>query len=194
VAAQRRATTSGRPYDHYCVHPWLQTGVFVKLESRDKKTLIVGSIAALIIVLYAFVVSPLTSDLARKREIIPKKERDLAEMRVLKDQYHEMRQRLQQAQATAAKRGPLLTEIENLSKRANLGGKMVSLKPLAGVQTEAFKESIVEIKLDNITLYDIVNYVYLLEKDGLRIKKLNFKPRYDNPKLLNSTILVSSAE
>jgi len=166
----------------------------VKLESRDKKTLIVGSIAALIIVLYAFVVSPLTSDLARKREIIPKKERDLAEMRVLKDQYHEMRQRLQQAQATAAKRGPLLTEIENLSKRANLGGKMVSLKPLAGVQTEAFKESIVEIKLDNITLYDIVNYVYLLEKDGLRIKKLNFKPRYDNPKLLNSTILVSSAE
>jgi len=166
----------------------------VKLEARDKKTLIIGSIAALIIVLYAFVVSPLTSDLARKRELIPKKERDLVEMRVLKDQYHEMQQRLQQAQATAAKRGPLLTEIENLTKRANLNSKMVSLKPQAGVQSAAFKESIVEIRLDNITLYDIVNYVYLLEKDGLRIKKLNFKPRYDNPKLLNSTILVSSAE
>ena len=166
----------------------------MKLEARDKKTLIIGSIAALIIVLYAFVVSPLTSDLARKRELIPKKERDLVEMRVLKDQYHEMQQRLQQAQATAAKRGPLLTEIENLTKRANLNSKMVSLKPQAGVQSAAFKESIVEIRLDNITLYDIVNYVYLLEKDGLRIKKLNFKPRYDNPKLLNSTILVSSAE
>jgi type II secretory pathway component PulM len=165
----------------------------VKLEPRDKKTLIVGAIAALIIVLYAFVVSPLTSDLARKRELIPKKERDLVEMRVLKDQYLEMNQRLQQAQAAAAKRGPLLTEIENLTKRANLNSKMVSLKPQTGVQTEAFKESIVEIRLDNITLYDIVNYVFLLEKDGLRIKKLNFKPRYDNPKLLNSTILVSSA-
>jgi hypothetical protein len=165
----------------------------VKLEPRDKKTLIVGAIAALIIVLYTFVVSPLTSDLTRKRELIPKKERDLVEMRVLKDQYLEMNQRLQQAQAAAAKRGPLLTEIENLTKRANLNSKMVSLKPQAGVQTTAFKESIVEIRLDNITLYDIVNYVYLLEKDGLRIKKLNFKPRYDNPKLLNSTILVSSA-
>ena len=165
----------------------------MKLEPKDKKTLIVGAIAALIIVLYAFVVSPLTSDLTRKRELIPKKERDLVEMRVLKDQYLEMNQRLQQAQAAAAKRGPLLTEIENLTKRANLNSKMVSLKPQTGVQTEAFKESIVEIRLDNITLYDIVNYVYLLEKDGLRIKKLNFKPRYDNPKLLNSTILVSSA-
>ena len=165
----------------------------MKLEPKDKKTLIVGGIAALIIVLYAFVVSPLTSDLTRKRELIPQKERDLVEMRVLKDQYLEMNQRLQQAQAAAAKRGPLLTEIENLTKRANLNSKMVSLKPQAGVQTESFKESIVEIRLDNITLYDIVNYVFLLEKDGLRIKKLNFKPRYDNPKLLNSTILVSSA-
>jgi type II secretory pathway component PulM len=166
----------------------------VKLEPKDKKTLIVGAIAALIIVLYAFVVSPLTSELTRKRDLIPKKERDLVEIRELKDQYLEMKQRLQQAQDTAAKRGPLLTEIENLTKRANLNSKMVSLKPQAGVQTEAFKESIVEIRLDNITLYDIVNYVYLLEKDGLRIKKLSFKPRYENPKLLNSTILVSSAE
>lgn len=165
----------------------------MKLEARDKKALLIGGVGAAIIVLYAFVVSPLTSDLARKRELLPKKERDLVEMRALKDQYLDMQQRLQQAQAAATKRGPLLTEIENLTKRANLSGKMVSLKPQAGVQTEAFKESIVEIKLDSITLYDIVNYVYLLEKDGLRIKKLNFKPRYDNPKLLNATVLVSSA-
>ena len=165
----------------------------MKLEPRDKKTLIFGGIAAAIILLYVFVVSPLTSDLSRKRELIPKKERDLVEMRVLKDQYLEMQQRLQQAQATAAKRGPLLTEIENLTKRANLSGKMVSLKPQAGVQTEEFKESIVEIKLDNVILYDIVNYIYQLEQDGLRIKKLNFKPRFDNPKVLNATILVSSA-
>jgi type II secretory pathway component PulM len=165
----------------------------MKLESRDKKVLIIGGIAAAAILLYAFVLSPITSDLSRKKELIPKRERELAEMRVLKEQYLEMQQRLQQAQAAAVKRGPLLTEIENITKRANLSSKIVSLKPQSGIQTEAFKESIVEIRLDNITLYDIVNYVFLLEKDALRIKKLYFKPRYDNPKLLNSTILVSSA-
>lgn len=165
----------------------------MKLEPRDKKTLIIGGIAAAVIVLYAFVWSPLSSDLSRKRELIPKKERDLREMHVLKEQYLEIQKRLQKAQAIAAKRGPLLTEIETITKRANLSNKMVSLKPKTGVQTESFKESIVEIKLDKITLYDIVNYVYLLEKDSLRIRKLKFKPRYDDPKLLNSTILVSSA-
>ena len=165
----------------------------MKLESRDKKVLIIGGAAVAVILLYVFALSPLMADLSHKRELIPKKARDLAEMRVLKDQYLEMQQRLKQAQAVAVARGPLLTVIENLTKRANLSSKIVSLKPQAGVQTEAFKESIVEIRLENITLYDIINYVFMLEKEQLRIKKLYFKPRFDNPKLLNATILVSSA-
>ncbi len=165
----------------------------MKLESRDMKVLIFGGAAAVVILLYAFVWSPLTADLSRKRDLIPRKERDLVDMRTMRDQYGELQKRLQQAQADAVRRGPLLTEIENVTKRANLSSKIVSLKPQAGAQTDTFKESIVEIKLENITLYDVVNYVYLLEKDTLRIKKLYFKPRYDNPKLLNSTILVSSA-
>lgn len=165
----------------------------MKLESRDIKVLVYGGVAAAVILLYAFVWSPLTSDLSRKRDLIPRKEQDLADMRAMRDQYGELQKRLQQAQADAVKRGPLLTEIENVTKRANLSGKIVSLKPQADAQSDTFKESTVEIKLENITLYDVVTYVYLLEKDTLRIKKLYFKPRYDNPKLLNSTILVSSA-
>ncbi len=165
----------------------------MKLEERDKKFLIIGGIAAVVILLYTLVLSPLYADLSRKRDAIPKKEHDLAEMRVLKNEYLEMQQRLQQLQAMAAKRGPLLTEIENITKRANLSSKIVSLKPQAGVQAANFKESIVEVRLENITLYDIVNYVNQLEKATLRIRKLYFKPRFDNPKLLNATILVSSA-
>ncbi len=164
----------------------------MKLDERDKKFLLFGGPVALVL-LCAILLSPLYAELNRKRELIPRKQKDLAEIRVLKDQYLDMQRRLQQLQAAAAQRGPLLTEIENITKRANLSGKIVSLKPQAGVQTETFKESIVEIKLENITLYDIVNYVNMIERATLRIRKLYFKPRFDNPKLLNATILVSSA-
>ena len=165
----------------------------MKLEERDKKVLIFGGVAAVVIVLYAFVLSPLMADLSRKRDLIPIREKDLVEIKALRTEYTEIQKQLQQAQAEASRRGPILTEIENITKRANLSSKIVSLKPQAGAQTEGFKESIVEIKLENITLYDIVNYIYLLERDTLRIRKLQFKPRYDNPKLINATILVSSA-
>ena len=165
----------------------------MKLEPRDKKTVMIGGGIAALILLYSLVLSPLTEDLSRKRDLIPKKEKDLAEMRVLQKRYREMQQHLQEAQAAAAKRGPLLTEMENLTRRANLSGKIVSLKPQAGAQGAGFKESVVEVRLDNITLYDVVNYVYLLEKATFRIRKLTFKPRFDNPKALNATLVVASA-
>lgn len=165
----------------------------MKLEPREKKVLGVGAAVAVALLLYAFVLSPFLDDLARKRSLIPKKERDLVEMEKLRDEYHDIQKQLQQAQAAAAKRGPILTEIENISKRSNMTGKIVSLKPQAGTQTQGFSESIVEVKMDNVTLYDVVNYIYLLERSTLRVRKLAFKPRYDNPKLLNATLLVSSA-
>lgn len=164
-----------------------------QLEPREKKTLLIGGITAAVIVAYVFVYAPLSEDLTRKRNAIPQRERDLAEMRLLREDYLEMQTRLQEAQAAAGRRGPLLTEIENITKRANLAGKIVSLKPQTGAQAGGVQESVVEVRLDNVTLYDIVNYTYLLERATLRVKKLAFKPRFDNPKLLNLTVLVASA-
>jgi type II secretory pathway component PulM len=165
----------------------------MKLEPRDKKTLIFGGVAAAIILLYTLVLSPFLGDLSQKRDLIPKKEKDLAEIKKLRDEYHSIQVQLQAAQAAAAKRGPLLTDIENITKRANLASKIVSEKPQPGTKTGGFTESVVEIRLDGITLYDVVNYIHLLEAQTLRVRKLAFKPRYDNPKLLNATIVVSSA-
>lgn len=170
------------------------TGISMKLDTREKKIVIFGGAAAAVILLYLLVLAPISKDLGRKRDSIPKKEQQLVEMRRQREQYLELKQRLQQVQAAAAKRGPILTEIENITRRANLSSKIVSLKPQAGVEAEGFKENVVQIRLKNVSLYDIVNYVYRLEKATLRIRKLYFKPRFDNPKLLNSTILVSSAE
>jgi type II secretory pathway component PulM len=165
----------------------------MKLESRDKRALFIGGPVAAAILLYLFVLSPLLDDLARKRDLVPRKEQDLAEMRKMSEEYRELQKQLQAAQDAAAKRGPLLTEIENITRRANLNSKIVSLKPQSGTRSDTFTESIVEVRLDNIALYDVVNYVHLLEQATLRVRKLQFKPRYDNPKLLNATFLVSSA-
>lgn len=165
----------------------------MNLEPKDKRILVIGGVAAAAILFYAFALEPFSTEVARKRAAIPRKERELAEMRGLQKQYQEMQGQLAEAQAAAARRGPLLTEIENITKRSNLGGKIVSLKPQTGAQAAGYTESLVEIRLDNITLYDVINYVYALEKAALRIKKLAFKPRFDNPKLLNATVLVASA-
>lgn len=164
-----------------------------QLEPREKKALIIGGVASALILLFVFVFAPLHEDYTRKKQRIPRLERDLEEMRLLRVQYLEMQRRLQEAQTAAAGRPPLLTEIENITRRANLSSKVVSLKPQPGMRAAGFAENIVEIRMENVAVYDIVNFVLLLEKAHLCIKKLWFKQRFDNPKLLNSTILISSA-
>lgn len=168
-------------------------GFPLNIEERDKKVLLYGGIAVALILLYALVLAPITADISRKRDLIPKKEKDLAEMKAMQAQYLDLQNKLKELQALAARRGPLLTDIENFTKQANLSSKIVSLKPQTGVQAEGFKETVVEVRLESITLYDMVNYIYLLEKNTLRIRKLQFKPRYEDQKLLNATLLVSSA-
>lgn len=163
-----------------------------QLEPREKRTLIIGGITALCILLYSFVFAPLYDDYAKKKERIPRMENDLKTMRALSEQYADMKKRLEEVQSVSSRRGPILTEIENMTRRANLTGKVASIKPQPGSGTAGLKEDIVEIRLENVSLYDIVNFVYLLEKAHLRIKKLYFKQRFDNPALINSTVIISS--
>lgn len=168
-------------------------GYLKQLEPREKRAIIIGGVASALILIFVFVFTPIHDDYTRKQQRIPKMERDLEEMRLLRGQYIEIQKWLQEAQKAAADRPPLLTDIENITRRANLSGKIASLKPQQGVQTAGFTENIVEIRMENVALYDIVNFVFLLEKEHFRIRKLWFKQRFDNPKLLNSTILISSA-
>ena len=57
----------------------------MKLESRDKKTLMIGGAVAAVILLYSVVYHPLAEGLSRKRNQIPRKEEQLADiLKILK--------------------------------------------------------------------------------------------------------------
>jgi general secretion pathway protein M len=61
---------------------------------------------------------------------------------------------------------------------------------------EGYKETTVEIRIENVTLYELVNYLTMAEnsQQPMRIKRLNIKTRYDNPKKLDSTVVITSLE
>jgi len=73
----------------------------VKLEPRDKKTLIIGGSIAAVIVLYAFVLSPFLSTCPASATD-PKRERELVEMKKLRDEYREIQKQLLVAQEAAS--------------------------------------------------------------------------------------------
>jgi hypothetical protein len=70
------------------------------------------------------------------------------------------------------------------------------MKPRSSAVGEQYKESSVEVKLENVNTQQLVNYLFRIENSEafLRIKRLHLKKRHDNPKYLDATFLVSSYE
>jgi type II secretory pathway component PulM len=170
----------------------------MKIEKKEKRILIIGGIIAAMLLSYEFIISPILERVNKHEAMIGKKEKELSEIKGLKEEYFSLRQKLKEIDAKArSKSGSALTELENIALRANIRKSISSMKPqISPSSSEGYKETTIEIKIENVTLYELVSYLNIVENSSLpmRIKKLNIKIRYENPKRLDSTVVISSLE
>jgi general secretion pathway protein M len=68
------------------------------------------------------------------------------------------------------------------------------MKPTVSTPSEVYNEESVEVKMEGVTLEQLVRYLYQIETSPqlLKIKKLDIKPRYDNRQILTATFRVSA--
>jgi general secretion pathway protein M len=90
----------------------------------------------------------------------------------------------------------LLSFLEDLANQQNIRENIGSFKPKTIPLNDLYNESSVEVLIDNITVWQLIQYVYKIENSGhlLKIKGLRIKTRYDNPDLLSVTFRVSTYE
>ena len=60
--------------------------------------------------------------------------------------------------------------------------------------SEMYKEESIEVKMDGVTLEQLVRYLYQIENSPqlLKIKKLDIRPHLNNRQLLTTTFRVSA--
>ncbi len=170
----------------------------MKIEKKEKRIIIIAGTIAALLLSYEFIVSPFLEKIDRHGAAIGKKEKELASIKGLKEEYLSLSQKKKELDAKAkAKTGSALTELENIALRTNIKKNISSIKPqLSQSAPEGYKETTVEIRIENVTLYELVNYLTMAEnsQQPMRIKRLNIKTRYDNPKKLDSTVVITSLE
>ena len=88
----------------------------------------------------------------------------------------------------------MLSFIEDLAKKENIREKIGSVKPKKIPLGEDYEENLVEIKMDDITLTNLVDFIYKIENSGhlLKVKRIRIKTRYDNRDLLSVTMQVTT--
>jgi general secretion pathway protein M len=163
------------------------------LTRREKLSILAGTSAVVIFIVVQFCVVPLLNGKAKMRRSIQTNERMLKEIIELRTDYCSFKDSADTVGAALMQRNKnftLFSFLERQAGRAGVKANIAYMKPSTATEAGPFKESIVEMKLEDITLKQIIDYLYFIEspKDLVRIKRISIKQSKNNRQSL--TVLI----
>jgi type II secretory pathway component PulM len=176
---------------------WRQTFSFYqRLSSRERTLVGVAGGALLVILLYTLVWDPL----AQGRELLTRhialREHDLSQMEQMRETYLELLRQYEASQAVLDRvdeKFSLFPHIEATVSQVVGRDHIISMNPQNKVIADAYRQESVELKLSSISLEQLVNMLYQIEKGPhpLRVTRLQVKKRIREPHSFDITATVS---
>jgi general secretion pathway protein M len=169
----------------------------MKLGGREKLLVIAGGVAVALLLFYRLGLSPALERLHTLDRLVANKERDLHQIRTLRETYLAQKTLMEDVDRTLAQRGQdfaIFSFLEDLASKAGFKDNIIYMKPALTTPGELFRESSVEMRLEGITLQQLTRYLYDIEQapQFLRVRRLQIKPRSANADLLDVTFQVST--
>lgn len=179
---------------------WSQiVNVFQRMSSRERNLMGAAVAVAVILGFYTLVWEPLTEDRARAERMIRGRQQDLVDIKELRLEYMDLLNRLEVSRNIIDPKNldgdfSLFPHIES-TVSAVLGGRdqIRSMNPKTKAINDAFREEAVELKLDGISLDQLVEMLVRIEKgkEPLRVSRLQIKKRRRDPQKFDVTATVS---
>jgi hypothetical protein len=88
----------------------------------------------------------------------------------------------------------LFAYLEKKATQANVRGRIKQMNSSRGIQSASFEESIIDMKLDKITIKQLTDFLYFAESpaDLVKIKKITISKMKESPEYLSAQIQISS--
>ncbi len=169
----------------------------MKLRGREKLVFIAGGVAVVLLLFYRFGLSPALERLRMLDRLVATKERDLSQLKTLRETYLAQKRLMEEVNQSLAQRGQdfaIFSFLEDLANKTGIKDNIMYMKPALTTPGEVFREASVEMRLEGIALHQLTRYVYDIERAPqlLRVRRMHVKPRPANPDLLDVTFQVST--
>ena len=172
----------------------------MKLNKREKYSVYAATVIICIFVLIKFIVFPVIDKRERVTRAIQVKTKILEEMTALKSQYNAISNRADLSKSRFAKREKnftLFSLIDSLAGKAAIKDHIVYMKPSTSLAKNSnYNISSVEIKVQNITLNELISYLYMVETSNniVFIKRLSISKAGGQEDLINAVLKVETIE
>jgi general secretion pathway protein M len=169
----------------------------MKLGGREKLVIIAGGVAVALLLFYRFGLSPTLERLRMLDRLVAIKERDLHQMRTLRETYLAQKRLMEEVNRSLTQRGQdfaIFSFLEDLANRTGIKNNIKSMTPALTTPGELFRESSVEMRLEGIALQQLTRYLFDIERAPqlLRVRRMHIKPRPADPDLLDVIFQVST--
>jgi type II secretory pathway component PulM len=162
----------------------------VKIERREKIFLWSGAcfLAALLVVQLA--IYPAMKRTKELKRLVPQKEQDLKELRLLRKELESLRE----AKAAMVAKIPAgertlapLSRLDGWIERSGLRQNVRSMKPSPSAGGDGMT---VEVVVEKVDLPQVTRFLYEVQSSpgGFRISRMSLKPRYTAPKYMDVSL------
>ena len=166
-----------------------------------RETILFAALAAFALVwtLYAVAVKPAMARVETLSRVIPQKQDELREFHAKSAEYVSLRGRLAELQSKLALRQPgfeVLAFLESTIQECGLAGKTVAMKQRVVSLDPKYYETIVEIRLEGVTLRQLVDFICKAESSEVltKTKSLHIRKSLTNKDLLDSVAEIHTAK
>lgn len=167
----------------------------MKLARREKYFVSAAALLVAIFFLFQFLVFPFFESKRRVQRGVKAKEEGLKEMVGLSSEYHRYQRgskTIEQILARRKKGFTLFSFLEGAAGDAHVKAHIKYMKPSISESPGPYKESMVEMKLEAITLQQLIGYLSRIESPDnvVSIKRISISENKKKPEYLDAILQV----
>jgi len=163
-----------------------------------RERMMLAAVIAVLAVTFAWlgVYEPLVADRQTLKRKIAAKKRELGEVEALalkvigiKERFARLGEKIKDGQNNAS----AVSSMEALASSAGIGGNIVSMSPIPSVEIEGYKESVVDMKMEKVSLVQLKTFLEsMMRSPGvMRVKRISIKPQFEDASVLDVSVSVA---
>ena len=167
-----------------------------RLNPREKWMLAGGAAVLGLLLIWFGLLSPYLETMSGLDRRIAAHQRNLGKMQQMKGQISQLREQLASVGNRAEKNRPLFSQVENLTVQTGVREQLLSMRPQPATTQGGFRQQLVEIRLEKLTLGQLVKLLYAVEyrSAGIQVKSMRVKPRFEDRSSLDVNMVLMSLE
>jgi len=167
------------------------------LDIKQRRIAALGAAFVVVALLLEFAVFPLWDASARVQKSIAANTKILEEVKKLDADFAVQNAQIARIRQTLAMRRPdftLFSYLERKAQAADVKGNIKQMNSVPGVKSASFEESLVDMKLEKITIKQLTDFLYQVESpyEMIRIKRITISKMKESPEYISAQLLIAS--